>query len=350
MGVGRPRRLLGWLLAFAAVASPLLIRNVVAFGNPLHNPHSAYLWLDRWEDSYRPDVLREPPTALSYLRRHGAAGAMDRFGRGVRGVMRLAVREVLAPFGLPPALASALGAATLVLAAAGVVLDPDRCRAVFTLAAFAAFGGAFAWFYDVTPASRFIMVMGPIAQLYAAVVVMGLARWALASLRVRDDRCATLIAACVGLIVFACLVGVNIRLRSLRANPLQVVRLAPGFEELRDWLSKHVREAEPYAHGPSHRYQFEWNTRPPLRATPLPLLKDRGELRAWLKEQGIRFLVVDAETALRRRDLLGGVVASPRRLDEPIRVVGVPPGWRIAATGPTSGAAYVVFDVSAGPT
>ena len=165
----------------------------------------------------------------------------------------------------------------------------------------------------------------------------------------RPERIAPALAACAGTALLVVLLGFSVRLGSLRLNPMKAVRLAPGFHDLKAWLQAHLAPDEAYAHGPSHAYVYDWNTPAPLRKEGLPLLSSFDALRAWLREQGIRYLVVDAETASRRHAMLGHIVARPRTRSEPLRVLHVPDGWRVATQGPRDGPALVVFEICPRP-
>ena len=345
---GALRGLVMWVALFAAVASPVLTRNTVVFGNPLYNPHSAMMWLDRWEATYRPDRDAQQPTALSYLRSHTPQQVLGRFGRGSAAVANRLARDALGVFGLSGRWRRVWGATVLALALFGMLIDPEPARSLFTAAMTVIFVAAFAWFYTITPASRFLLAFSPLLQLYAAVVLTGMIRSGLAALRLRRDRTSVVITSCVGLLCLGLLLGVNVHLRSLRANPLRVVRPAPGFGTLRRWLQDHLRPGEAYAHGPSHSYPFGWNSRPPLQAVALPLVRDLAELRAWLAKNRLRYLVVDHETVQRRRQALRQVVAKPGSRKAPLRVLRLPPGWRIATRGPAKSTRYVVFEIAPG--
>ena len=345
----RRQRTLLWALIFVAVISPVLIRNVVVFGDPLHNPHSNIMWLDRWEDWYRPEFRQSPPTALSYLRSHSLAQTAGRFADGVKGVGGILVTEVLGFFGLPLGLKRLTGLLVLALAVAGLCLDRRASRGLFSLALVVVFGVALSWYYAVSGASRFVMPLAPILQLYAGATFVTACRIAQTKLRADGVSAANAVAASVGVLSLALLLGVNVRLRSLRANPLAVGRVAPGYDELKAWLQERVGPGESYAHGPSHAYKFEWNSDPPLRAAPLPLVNKIKTLEGLLGIRGVRYVLLDYDTVFRRRNLLEGIVERPRRRDGPMRILALPPGWKVATHGPKGGWVYVVLELAPGP-
>jgi len=87
LGRKAPARVHGFLIAFALVASPILARNVAGFGNPFHDPNSACLWVDRWEDAEEAMAAGARPALWSYLRGHSAADIARRVAAGGAGVV-----------------------------------------------------------------------------------------------------------------------------------------------------------------------------------------------------------------------------------------------------------------------
>ncbi len=71
------------MLTWTTIASPLLVRNTIVYGNPLHNYNARFLFADTFEDGQveQPTGLRE--AARSFVERHGWQGVCRRVARGI---------------------------------------------------------------------------------------------------------------------------------------------------------------------------------------------------------------------------------------------------------------------------
>jgi 4-amino-4-deoxy-L-arabinose transferase-like glycosyltransferase len=330
----RPARLWGFLAAFVIVASPLILRNALGYGSPLHDPYSACLWLDRWEDWYAVSSGALPrPTLWSYLQSHTAGEVAARLFAGVCGVIGTLAGKTLA-LGSVSVIGKVLGGAVLALAAVGIATDGDRLRRGWTALTLAVFLLPAVWFFPVVPGSRFLLIVAPILVFYAAATATRLAGSALARLRRAPEG---VVATALG-VLCAALIVARLASPDLWRNPAESMRLDAGFVELRAWLEARLPEGGAYAHGPSHRYGFSWNSARRIRALDLPPLRDGVELTGWMRDQKLRYLVLDRDV-LQRRGRLFGVAEFQAGGTTALRI---PAGWRIAGRVNGPGGAIVL--------
>lgn len=329
-----PARLWGVLIAFLLVASPLILRNILGYGSPLHDPYSACLWLDRWEDwdAVTTGVMPRP-TLWSYLHTHSAGDIVGRVFAGCSGVIGTLAGKTLA-LGTVSIAGVVLGGLLLALAVVGLATDRDRLRRGWTTLMLAIFLVPTVWFFPVVPGSRFVLILAPILVLYAALGATPLLRSGLTRLKQSPDKwIARLLAG-----VCAVLIILRLATPDLWRNPAESMRLDPGFVELRAWLESHLPEGGAYAHGPSHGYNFSWNSPRRIRATALPPLRDAAELDSWMREQKLRYLVLDRETLQRRGYLFGVPDFRPGATTQ----LRIPPGWKVAWRVEQPGGAIVL--------
>ena len=329
-----PARLWGVLIAFLLVASPLILRNTLGYGSPLHDPYSACLWLDRWEDwDAVTSGIMPRPGLWSYLHTHSAGDIAGRIFAGCLGVFATLAGKTLA-LGTVSVAGVVFGGLLLALAVVGLAADRDRLRRGWTALMLAVFLVPTVWFFPVVPGSRFVLILAPILVLFAALGAMPLLRSGLARLRRSPEKWIA------GLVAGACAVLIVCRLATpdLWRDPAQSMRLDPGFVELRTWLESRLPESGAYAHGPSHGYNFSWNSPRRIRATALPPLRDGVELDSWMREQKLRYLVLDRET-LQRRGYLFGVPDFRPGATTPLRI---PRGWKVAWRVEQPGGAIVL--------
>lgn len=329
-----PMRPWGFVAAFVLVTSPLLLRNVIGYGNPFHDPNSSWMWVDRWEDSYAvASGVLPTPTPWNYVQSHSIADMAGRAFNGCCGVIGTLIGKTLA-LGTVSVMGAVLGGLVLALAAVGLISDRDRLRRGWTAAALALFLIPTLWYFPVVPGSRFVLAFAPLLMICAALGAVQLLD--AIPLRAKGAPAKRL----AGLTAAVCLVVIVVRLAGpdLWRNPAESTRLDPGFVELRTWLESHIPEGGAYAHGPSHGYTFTWSSSHRIRALTLPLVADAAGLDRWMREQKLMYLVLDGET-LKRRGYLFGVPDFKPGATFQLRI---PPGWKVAWRVDQPGGAIVL--------
>ncbi len=179
LGAAAFKRGLFWwfFIAFLLTTSPLIVRNILIYGNPVHESMNAHaVWMDRWEDvslpeyqvlkSY-PEVVWEGtdlPTMSSYLASHSAAEIFHRMVWGIAAEFNLLQRSV-EPILVGPQLNKFL----LLLCAIGLFYERRTPRLRYVLVLIPAFFFPLSFSNQSVPAIRFIAVLTPVLCLYAAV-------------------------------------------------------------------------------------------------------------------------------------------------------------------------------------
>ncbi|MBL8849675.1 MAG: hypothetical protein JNG89_08320 [Planctomycetaceae bacterium] len=144
------------LIAFLAIASPLIARNMVRFGNPFHNLNSLLLFADRYEelDGMLARQTTTGDAARNYLATHSAGDMLRREARGLVWEAFIILRSLgPAPlddarllFGLPLAVLAAARAAARRSAADALMLIWAGLSWVL-----------FAWYVPIAAGERFIL-------------------------------------------------------------------------------------------------------------------------------------------------------------------------------------------------
>ena len=274
----------GMGFAFAAAASPLLVRNLRVYGSPLHHWNNRLVWIDRLPDYaeiYAPRAFDRLPHGFLDWARHTSWHEIW-FGRGVMGVAETAVHlgdamsfvapRPLGPVHIPGVV---LGFITLVLILKLLYQSPRTFTRTFLLVQ-AWFFIAFFWFFSVAGGSSryvFPMTLSLYAVLATALVARPdwLKRWAAAG------------ALCVVLAL-----GLDPSSRKLPA----------GYAEAGAWLEQHLRPGEAYAVDSRSQFEPEWflpASNEMLIASsawarkPLP----PDELLRWFQKKNVRYVVID---------------------------------------------------------
>jgi hypothetical protein len=234
----------GYGLTFALVVSPLLLRNVVAYGNPFYHENIPLLELDRDDRSV---VLR----------------SVDRFfsgvvGQGVTFVSSLGLRGAGQSVWSPGVFFS--GAAIFILAAVGVVRDSHRLRRLFTLLVFAAFWTFFAWYYVVGPGEvRFMLPLVPIAVVYGGLGLQSILhrvfiRWR-QGVSFRRVALMPFLAAVVALAA----IDVAVKRDRLWANPFHSI--LGSYASLVTWMEAHIGQGDGYLMTEEILFKPGWHSR-----------------------------------------------------------------------------------------
>jgi len=339
-----------FFVAFAGVASPLLLRNARRFGNPFHNVNNATMWLDDWEDVYKPEFKRNPPTMSGYFKSHTLRRATRRMLWGMRHEAETFQTRCLRPIGIPRGAVPGVTFVILVSGLLAMATDPLRGRRGFSLSCLLLFYLAFSWYFRVVPASRFMLPMVPMFYAYAAIAALGAGarlghvprlRWLGAVFRKGGSEALFLVC---GVAILGWSLGFS---PDLRRNPLRSYRTDPGEERLRAWLEANVRPGRTYWQGPSHSYDFVWRARIPGTRRDIPLVRDIDELDRLARVDGVKHIVLDWQAHLRRKHILARCIEY--RVGEGFVVRRLPHGWRVALADPDPPADYLVIEVGPRP-
>jgi 4-amino-4-deoxy-L-arabinose transferase-like glycosyltransferase len=287
------RDLRAWAFAggFAVLAAPLWWRNVKVFGSPTYNMNGKLFWIDRLPDFaeiFAPHAFDHfPHGAREYLAQTTVAHVASRFGVGLAETI-FHLGDALAP--VAPAPGSVLHIAWVVLgvlaaivAVPVIVRSPPGFARTFALAQ-CGFWFTFLWFYNaVSGASRYFLPFATTAVLPA------LAAWAVARSTWGGRR---VIAAAGGLSLFAAATTF-----ALDPSPTEV---SAGFLAAQTWVVDHVKDGGRYAVDARTHFQPRWLVpkasqllvSASWKTAPVPA----DELRAYLCEEHVRYVVLDAES------------------------------------------------------
>ncbi len=339
----RPVALL--LAGFLVVASPLLVRNVVRFGNPFYNRNSALMWAD--DDGAQhmtPEQSRENPlTPMAYLKRHSAGDIVERMSFGLRKqVPRLLGSLAVAPdFGvLPRVLSLMLSAAIVLLGLWGAATRWKTWAGLFTLVLVALTLLLFAWHSPITYASRFAATLAPVL----AAAAFALAPQAPAPWSERAARWALRAAGPV-VVLALLLLALRVDYGSLRQWPRGEVPMTPEHRFLLDWIQEHAgRRGEVCFQTPflAPRYPVAWLLTPSTPLRNVPPFKDFATLQRHMDAAGARYLIVERDSMRDRWDIFAPFFDVDYRGAVVIR--SCPPGWRFREADPFPPADFVILE------
>ena len=314
------------VVTFAAVASPLLVRNAVLFSNPFFNVNSSRaLWLDDWAEFEDGEVM-ERAGPLEYLRTHSSGDIAERLAIGVfkESIHVLQIFSPTFPW-------AGLGLPVLLAVALAVRYDDERGRRRLLLLVFGIFFLAFAWYAQVVQGWRFVGSLVPLLLLPAAALGPGLAR----SLGARRLEHGTL--ALAALLIAASLLDGAAGFRPGRFTPTKTGAAVQAF------LREHVGEREDvhYLLGPTRNLTCDWDVRVRGYRHRFPRTeREFAELLAGNDGERIRYAIVASPEEDDSR--VGDTWVRPGPTG--LQVAAPPPGWRLFESIPAEAPAVLVFE------
>ncbi|HSF33036.1 MAG TPA: glycosyltransferase family 39 protein [Candidatus Tectomicrobia bacterium] len=310
-------------LAFALVASPLLVYNWQVFGSPIFNYNTAHvIWLDYTEEQM---IMfdKGPPTMWSYVATHSFEDILRRFLSGlvlVRGaewvwpfllIFVFVPKRWLAYFQFCPR------KRLMVIVASTLVLT---------------FYLPFGWSAVVQRGIRYLLPIFPVVFLMLADVIVfygaRLARWLW--LPARRQRLTSLgMHGCLATLGVVWLVQLSIR--DLQA-PLAIDFEDQATAELYHLLDTPAFEGKRVLFGPSHEFTGTWLFRHNVAFPIIPPGLPAAEFLSWLERAGIDFILANREMIERRRHTLGDYLTySPT---EGVQALRLEPSWQVTYRGP----------------
>jgi hypothetical protein len=358
-------------LVFLIVVAPLLVYNVRVFGGPFYNFATTHvMWMERWAES-QVDDLSDLPTFSTYMQTHTPADMVARLQKGVQRLNPVLARTLIPSRSWePPWLGWALlsGAALL----GGFLLFFRRRQALayyrrrrliwhFSLILFAGFYLFSAWYADVLIESRFLIpILGPFYLLLADLVVSLLRGLkgpggTVSQTGPGDIWARALHWAYVGAVGGFLVWGswwlfstARVESWGLGVDPFASDRQANlEPESILAWLvQERPEDTVNVTFGPSKSLPL-WKFPRRIKLERIPVDLDTWPtLQASLQADPPDYIIIDADTARRRRQALGDYFAYQ---EEGVEIKRIPQGWTLAHLSGQESCRWCIFTLFAEP-
>lgn len=366
----RQKSLLIVPIVFFIVTMPLLVYNARYFGDPFYNFATTHvMWMDSWAESQVADPADLPDRA-TYFQTHTPAEMVNRLQNGAANLNSELAFTLIPSREWPyPWLGQLLLALFII---AGLILLKwgrsdvrsyyRRYKLVlrFTALLFAGFYLFSAWYGAVLIESRFLLpVLGPFYLLVADVLV-NMGQWGWKRLSRRQKKYPgiwRLSYAGAGILIGAWAVGWLINTTWIDRWSLTVDPFESDYRAnvaAKNMVSRLVQKGSPTGpvrviFGPSKSLPL-WMFPRRFSVDRIPVDVDTWPLlAAWLRKEPPDFIVVDSDTARRRRRALSEFFAYNEAQDF-ITVRQIPPGWMLRHLDDApQGVRWAVFSPAAKP-
>ncbi|WP_176231431.1 ArnT family glycosyltransferase [Candidatus Hakubella thermalkaliphila] len=323
-----------YFLAHSATSAPLLVRNLIAFGNPLFNVNNLLLWGNPVDIIFYPQLWKNSPGMIAYFQDHALKEIAQRIFTGLLGQGRLLL-ESLSYFSQIP-IYLVIGACFLTLSGFGLILDQNKKRKIFTAITFLFFFIFFSWYYAATAAQRFLVPLVPLILIYSS---LGIKHF----LVLLSKYPKSILSAMPGVLAALLLIlSVFLLLTHLDINSLHRIDFPEGYLDLYYWLQNNVGKGETYLLGPSLTYNFDWHSRIKGRHLYFPYSDDQEHFRSYLRDNEVDYLVIDEEI-YSKKELLKKYIG--RVEGEGLKAVGELEGWELVYKDTTGPVNYLIFRI-----
>jgi len=153
-----------YLIAFLAVSSPLLIRNVIVYSNPFYNYNQKIMWLDNWEQHNSPELMNQAGMS-SYFRTHSLESIALRFAVGFKKQGGIIIESFSGIF------YNWIYYLIFILAIISVIKDKNLNRKIYTLSLIVIIYMFNSFYAKITSGLRFYMPLTSILMVYSGIGV-----------------------------------------------------------------------------------------------------------------------------------------------------------------------------------
>lgn len=299
------------LIVAAVVSSPLLVRNVRAYGTPIYEGVNSYItWMDDWRqlgdsntiivtDNYGAVYIEKNglPTASQYFATHDLGDVVARLRKGITDQVTRVMPLTLAPaFDAPSKeyrsiwgrIIKAWSLAAFALAIAGWWLRRRSWEGTLLFFGTGAFLTFFGW-NVLFPEYRYWAPLIPIWIGLASYAAWTLAtRW-LEPLRTWRLQAGGVVAIIVALCAWTVASGAL-------TQPRPTVDASPAYLRLVDWMNANLKDGDRVLPGPVREFWgLSWMIEPRALFLLAPNVSSIPELDSWVAERRPRYLLVTPE-------------------------------------------------------
>jgi 4-amino-4-deoxy-L-arabinose transferase-like glycosyltransferase len=347
----RKRAVWLFLAGYVVLATGLWLYNARHYGNPFYSFSTTHaMWLDNWEDRYVDDSSRLP-TMITYLQSHSLQQIVRRLSHGLVSVLK-PIKQTWIPlwdFILP--LWQSVLLARLVLRATATSensrvhrgvsswkqlvtwLRAHREGMVFTVILLGMWYVLFAWYFPVSDSPRFFLPVAPLSHCGIACALVLAVRMIARDLPWPQGQTRAALVN-VGYVILSLIVVLAVSRQAVSGFETDVLedpfrwdreQNADADALLRWLLSREANRPVRLLSGPGWTLPF-WMYEEEFAPEDIPSgLEGWDQLAAFVSENDLSWVVVDADMLERRPDLLGKYFSLE---NEDLVLQELPPGWK----------------------
>ncbi|MCB0194091.1 MAG: glycosyltransferase family 39 protein [Anaerolineae bacterium] len=351
-------------LAFLITTSPLLFYNWNNFGQPFYSFATTHvMWMDRWAESQVADTA-DLPTLSTYLETHTLNDIMARLERGISRLNPELILTLIPSRNFEPSWLGYLVLGGLLVGLIWFVVfqrntlhqafQDHQITMLMVILLFIPFYLISAWYAQVLIESRFLIpILGPFYIVIAAgIVALMSSVWdAVKSYKYLALGYTLLVGLIVGWGLWWLITTTQLESWSLHVNPfLSDIEANIAPEEVLTWLKQDHPDALGQAQvvfGPSKSLPL-WKFPRHFHFERIPSdVRSWSNLQAYLQNRVPDYIVIDSDTARRRREAMGDYI---HYSDNGVEFETVPPEWMLTHIFGNRPHNWVIFSPQKDPT
>jgi hypothetical protein len=323
-----------YFLTFIMVSSPLLIRNLIVYGNPIYNHNTKNLWVDNLAQSDTPELMDKSGLTM-HFETHSTIQMVKRFVSGFIFQLRILLSSFRHIF---DSFRNTLHPLYFVLAIFFAMKDKNR--RIYNMAVWGVFCLVFSYYPFVQP--RKFMPLTSILMVYSGIGINNLLKSLIGKFKScrysSDDLAYSLVTVLLGLVCFGAFSETD-----FNKNLLEMYAYVDGEKELVHWMRENLKSEDvvlqsPYLKpfGMTSGFFF-----PNLKRIDVPPGEDIFVLSDLIKSKRVSYIIISKYGFNRRYKVFKDhLEVAPKK---GLRVRVTPPGWELIYYDPEQPVNFLIF-------
>jgi len=235
-----------YFLAFILASAPLLIRNIIVYGNPIHTRSAKIMWLDNFEQRHSPELM-EKASLMNYLKTHSVGNIAERFLSQMRikfYLFRASFQNATIHFENYYSEQMYI-LVLLIVSIIYLIADKNNCRTLYNISLCTIFWLILCFTKGGT-GPRIFMPLTSIFLIYTTTGSISISKKIMKLFKIKEinyNNIITLFA--IVLLILSAFTSIKmVNALGPPKNPLDMYAFADGEEELANWMRKNLKDTD----------------------------------------------------------------------------------------------------------
>ena len=287
------------------------MRNIIVYRNPFYNNNTSLLWIDNRQERRAVGFRENPPTALNYFKTHQLGNEVSQLAQN--SVRILSNVSLIALFEVQQLRYPIILLGLMLL---GMLFDPQKKRALFSMVLFGAFFVFFSYNYRVSPHYRHLIPVGFLFICYPTFFLVSI---------LKSSKVLKLLMLLISFtpLILAYQTGKVVPLPKVEAG---LIEMPSEQSALINFAQINFTKDTIYIKGNEERLSYEWYTSISGVKIIHPYLNSFAEFVNFIKENKIRYIILGSSTVYSFPEIYDGYFNfnSGR-----VKIVTTPKNWSL---------------------